>query len=247
MGTHHDAESPSSPPCPENSSPLSAAGPTSARGYVASLAMAIRGRRMDCRLRRCRHRRRHSRLCRRGITGPLDLVLSMGWAGGLTSAMRDRPILPRLRRHRCTYRRTLPGGQILLSAIASSLPAPPSPASSKNTALPPPTTPIWSIWRQRPSPGSPRSRNPFLRHQGRQRRPERQTARFQSFYPPRRAGSTWHGWYFFQFSDPGTGPRSSGWARIARRLPGACAKPLLDFLDERAYIRERNGYPNFKP
>ena len=50
----------------------------------------------------------------------------------------------------------------------------------------------------------------------------------------------------FVLPGPGTGPHSSGWARIAGRLPRAIAESLLDFLDERGHIRKQNGYPNLK-
>ena len=43
------------------------------------------------------------------------------------------------------------------------------------------------------------------------------------------AGSTWLGWYFFQFSGLGSGPASSEWARIAARLPKASGTPCSIF------------------
>ncbi|MGB8259564.1 MAG: nucleoside phosphorylase [Terracidiphilus sp.] len=52
---------------------------------------------------------------------------------------------------------------------------------------------------------------------------------------------------FFALLRPALWPRLVRMGENSRRAARGIAESLLDFLDERAYIRTRNGYPNRKP
>ena len=61
---------------------------------------------------------------------------------------------------------------------------------------------------------------------------------FNRFISTRRPVSDCFASSFLRFSGHGTGPHSSGWAKIVERLPAAIAHSLLDLLDERRSNQE---------
>ena len=179
-------------------------------------------------------------------TGPLDLVLSMGWAGGLTSAMRTGQsyrvsvVIDARTGERFQAAKFSLGDHLLVTSpkVAGEFEKHRLATAYNADLVDMEAAAIARLAQMRGIP--------FYVIKGVSDGLNDKLPDFNRFILPD-GRFNMAGMVLFSILRPWHWPSLVRMGENSRKASQIMREAVLDFLDETAYIRERNGYPNFKP